>query len=49
LFRYFSLGIDGSSRPEFTTRAQPFSRIGVTDSRPFGAIAAEQKEFRCIG
>jgi hypothetical protein len=40
------LGIDGWSRPEFTTGAQFFSRIGVTDFRPVGAFAAEQKEFR---
>jgi hypothetical protein len=43
--RYFSLGAPGSARPEFFTGAQPFSRIRVTDSRPFGAIAADQKEF----
>jgi len=41
----FSLGAPGSVRPEFFTGAQPFSRIRVKDSRPFGAIAAGQKEF----
>jgi len=43
--RYFSLGVPGSARPEFFTGAQPFSRIRVRDFRPFGAIAAGQKEF----
>jgi hypothetical protein len=33
--------VPGSSRPEFFTGVQPFSRIHVTDSRPFGAIAAD--------
>jgi hypothetical protein len=33
-------------RLEFATAGQPFCRIGVTESRPVGAIAAEFKEFR---
>jgi len=41
----FSLGVPGSARPQFFTGAQPFSRIRVADSRPFGAIAADHKEF----
>jgi hypothetical protein len=34
------------SRLEFATTGQPFCRIGVTESRLVGAIAAEFKEFR---
>jgi hypothetical protein len=35
-----------TSRLEFAATAQPFCRIGVAESLPVGAIAAEFKEFR---
>jgi hypothetical protein len=43
--RFFA-GNGRGSRLEFATAVQSFCRIGVTESRPVGAIAAEFKEFR---